>query len=117
MTTSQPDGNSTVPDNAQTLKRRGLLALAAAFVGALVAKVTEAPVSAGSDGDVVLGGFNTTTSLTTIQSTAANGLALQCVGGAGSFGVGLYGTAGQYGVRGDGNQAGVLGTSVASGGY
>jgi hypothetical protein len=47
------------------IKRRGLLALAATAVAGLVAKLTEQPLSAGTDGDVVLGdGFGANVSAT-----------------------------------------------------
>ena len=50
--TTQPSEriNAEVP-----IKRRGLFALAAAAVAGLVAKLSEQPVSAGTDGDVILG--------------------------------------------------------------
>ena len=53
--TSQPDARPSAPDPLQPLKRRGLLAAGVALVAGLVAKLTEQPVSAGTDGDVVLG--------------------------------------------------------------
>jgi hypothetical protein len=88
-----PTGVST-----QTLKRRGLLAAGAAFVAGLVARLTEQPVLAGTDGDVVLGGQNQATALTLIANVnpmpgdaldveGGNGLTLGLHAGGGAFGV------------------------------
>jgi hypothetical protein len=52
-----------------SIKRRGLLALAAAAVAGFIAKLSEQRVSAGTDGDVILGasaGSNLTATQTTI---------------------------------------------------
>src|SRR6516164_6182016 len=69
QTTAQaPEGNKEV----ETFKRRGLFAAAAALVAAVVAKVTEQPVLAGVDGDVVLGATNTTANVTRIDNTTPN---------------------------------------------
>jgi hypothetical protein len=51
MTTQQSERTNS----DATIKRRGLFALAAATIAGLVAKLTEEPLSAGTDGDVVLG--------------------------------------------------------------
>jgi hypothetical protein len=58
-------------------KRRGLFAAGAALVAAIVAKVTEQRVEAGSDGDVVLGGSNMESTETLITNTAADSIALE----------------------------------------
>ena len=72
--------SSEVPTPASnpphTLQRRGLLAIAAAFVAGVVAKLSEQPVFAGTDGDVVLGAANSTAGLTEIDCTTANGRGL-----------------------------------------
>ena len=83
MMTTQPDLRTPAPDTTQPLKRRGLLAAGVALVAGLVAKLTEQPVSAGMDGDVVLGAVNTTTGETIINNTSADNAALSvsCVGG------------------------------------
>jgi hypothetical protein len=47
-------------DTTPTIKRRGLFAAGAALVAGLIARWTEQAVLAGIDGDVVLGGVNTT---------------------------------------------------------
>jgi hypothetical protein len=106
MTTSQSDARTSEPNTTQTLKRRGLLAAGAAFVAGLVAKLSERPVSAGVDGDVVLGQFNTTSTPTTIENTTANstGMATFCTGG----------TVG-WGLASEGSELGVYGHLTASG--
>jgi hypothetical protein len=74
MTTAQPDERTSTPDKNPILKRRGLLAAGAALVAGLVGKLTETPVSAGSDGDVILGGnsgANKTTAETSILNNAS----------------------------------------------
>jgi len=61
-------GEERVDEKRGTLKRRGLIAGAAALVAGALAKQAAEPVAAGSDGDVVLGMPNyprTTTGLTT----------------------------------------------------
>jgi hypothetical protein len=120
-------------------KRRGLIAAAWAAVAAIVARQTTEPVEAGVDGDVVLGGSNTTTQPTGITNTnpspgspaldveASGGYGLQALGS--SFGVigqstggmaagaGVIGAAARadnYGVWGEtALGVGVLGRSVS----
>lgn len=61
-------GEQGVNEKRGTLKRRGLIAGAAALVAGVLAKQAAEPVAAGSDGDVVLGVNNfplTSTGLTT----------------------------------------------------
>jgi hypothetical protein len=89
MTTESQLGipDSPTPESARTLKRRGLLAAAVAFVAGLVAKVTEQPVSAGTDGDVVLGAANFTAGTTRIacsSGTVGTALRLESLVGGGS---------------------------------
>jgi hypothetical protein len=99
MATSQSDERALPCDTTQTLKRRGLLAAAAAFVAGLVAKLSEEPVSAGVDGDVVLGTSNTTSGITSITNTTGGaGLELSCLGG--TDGWGLFSEGSGYGVLG-----------------
>jgi hypothetical protein len=77
------------------------------LVAALVARLTEQPVSAGTDGDVVLGQANTTGGFTSITCTAGGGTGLttQCTNGATGWGVDAVG-----------NQYGVAGTTLGSAG-
>jgi hypothetical protein len=92
-------------------KRRGLFAAAAALVAAVVGRVTEQPVSAGVDGDVVLGASNVSTSSTNISNPAprrpAVAVTLDC-----PIGDGLYARGGDYGVIGDGGGSGFAGVGV-----
>lgn len=53
------------------LRRRGLLAAMAGLAAGTLAKVTATPAFAGTDGDVVLGGSNTTGGTTQINATGA----------------------------------------------
>ena len=111
MMTSQPDVRPSAPDRTQPLKRRGLLAASVALVAGLVAKLTEQPVSAGVDGDVVLGASNTTGGTTVITNTtfSSTAMAVSCM--VGPSGWGLLGSGSQYGILGqtNGNGAGVYG--------
>jgi hypothetical protein len=121
QTTAQaPEGNKEV----ETFKRRGLFAAAAALVAAVVAKVTEQPVLAGVDGDVVLGATNTTANVTRIDNTTPNsqGFSGSCT--ASTDGVGVFGAGSGFGCVGiqtgaallpDG--AAVLGLGSQPGGY
>jgi hypothetical protein len=112
MTTSEPGARPSAPETDHTLRRRGLLAVAAAFVAGLVAKLSEQPVSAGVDGDVVLGQGNTTAGITSIVNTSPNsfGFFAQCI--AGAFSVGLTGQGSQYGLRGELITSGQPGAAV-----
>ncbi len=92
MATEHAETHAQQPDGAtRILRRRGLLAAAVAVMAGLVAKITEQPVEAGVDGDVVLGAANTTASDTSIACTATDGTGLlgQCT--AGLNGRGVYG--------------------------
>jgi hypothetical protein len=83
-----------------------LLALGAAFVAGLVARFSEQPVSAGVDGDVVLGGMNTTQFQTTITSTgSATALSVSCTGAAPADGMAVYG---------ESNLAGIWGSNLSA---
>jgi hypothetical protein len=62
-TNARPSANAC----PEPIKRRGLLAAMAALVAGVVGKVTERPVSAGTDGDVVLGADNVTQTTTQIR--------------------------------------------------
>jgi len=55
-----------------TLKRRGLIAGAAALVAGIVATRTAAPVAAGTDGDISLDVFNDVTATTGVQAKEWN---------------------------------------------
>jgi hypothetical protein len=81
-------------------KRRGLIAAAWAAVAAIVARQTTEPVEAGVDGDVVLGGFNTTAGITSIENTTANSTGLDVSSAAGTVGRGLFALGSGYGVVG-----------------
>ncbi|HEY7059687.1 MAG TPA: hypothetical protein VH458_24295 [Vicinamibacterales bacterium] len=125
--------DSPPPDRTQTLKRRGLLAAGAAFVAGLVAKFSETPVSAGTDGDVVLGAVSASTAQTTVRNNAPAGNttigALAAIRSVNllnvQVGAGLYGFSdlpGNFGVLGESEGAdgiGVLGNgaSVGVGGF
>jgi hypothetical protein len=114
-----------------TMKRRGLLAGAAALVAGIAAKQAAQPVSAGTDGDVVLGGAsNAAASGTTIINNAAatyESVAFAGVrypGWSGSFVVstnaGLFGRAdlvNGYGVFGFAPQAFGIGVQGQSSSY
>jgi hypothetical protein len=106
MTASQSGVRPPIRETDQPIKRRGLFAVGAALVAGLVAKLTEAPVSAGVDGDVVLGAGNTTPGITQVVCTSANGTGLQgmCTVGPNA-----------WGVVGAGSQVGVIGQSTGSG--
>jgi hypothetical protein len=112
MTTSQPGVLTPTSETDPTLRRRGLLTATAAFVAGLVARFSETPVSAGVDGDVVLGQPNTSTALTSINNTTANGICLQTFCTAGTTGTGLSGGGSQFGVRGVLSAAGNSGAGV-----
>src|SRR5688500_16657866 len=61
-TNPRPSANA----GTQPIKRRGLLAALGVLLAGVVGKITETPLSAGTDGDVVLGGPTTTTTTTSI---------------------------------------------------
>jgi hypothetical protein len=112
------DTNSTTTVEPERVwKRRGLFAAAAALVAAVVARVSEQRMEAGSDGDVVLGTSNTTAGVTQVNCTSSGGTGLQafCEG---TDGLGLYGQGLAVGVYGlcnpgalDPNSAGVVGVA------
>jgi hypothetical protein len=101
MTTSQPAVRTPASAPDQTFKRRGLLAAGAAFVAGLVAKLSEQSVSAGIDGDLVLGQPNTTSTVPSITNTTASSTALEltCTASPGG-GWGLKSGGSLYGVSG-----------------
>jgi len=100
-------------------KRRGLFAAAAALVAAVVARVTERPVEAGSDGDVVLGAANVANATTSISTSPIPGIS-SALNLSGPGGAGLVSDGSSYGVRGSSNSmltvAGVLGETPRRGG-
>jgi hypothetical protein len=77
MTASPSGVRPPIAEANQALKRRGLLAAAVACVAGLVAKLSEQPVSAGVDGDVVLGSNNVSTTTTTIVNGTADSISLE----------------------------------------
>jgi hypothetical protein len=85
VTTSQPRVRTPASAPDQTLKRRGLLAAGAAFVAGLIAKLSEQSVSAGIDGDVVLGQPNTTSTVTSAINTTGFSTALELTCTASTF--------------------------------
>ncbi|MCA1669026.1 MAG: hypothetical protein LC793_16855 [Thermomicrobia bacterium] len=100
------------------IKRRGLVAGAAALVAGIAALRTTGSVAAGIDGDVILGMPNMTANDTTITNTvttSGHALVLHCDNA--SYGFGLQATGTGYGVQGTGGTyAGVFGdTSNSSG--
>src|ERR1700730_17588426 len=101
---------------SHTWKRRGLIAAAWAAVAAIVAKRATEPVEAGVDGDIVLGAANTTTTVTSITNTTADGRALNLFCTAGSDGFGLYTLGSGFGIvavnsEGRSGAAGVFGSA------
>ena len=68
MPTVQPEVRS---ESDQPIKRRGLLAAAVALVAGFIAKVSETPVSAGTDGDVVPGAITTAAATTVVRMNTA----------------------------------------------
>jgi hypothetical protein len=119
-TARAPEGNKEV----ETFKRRGLFAAAAALVAAVVAKVTEQPVLAGVDGDVVLGAANTTANVTSINNTTANSEGIVGACTASTDGAGVVGGGSGFGCVGIQtgsallpNGAGVAGLGAQPGGY
>jgi hypothetical protein len=123
MTTIPAEERADANTIPQTLKRRGLLAAAWAAVAGLVLKQTTQPVEAGVDGDVVLGSFNTTNSLTDIDNTNPNDIAFVARCEAGTNGTGLFGVGSGFGVFGENRAsgraggAGVFGISDRSDSY
>src|SRR6516225_6662019 len=107
---TRDDGDSV----HKTWKRRGVFAAATALVAAVVGKVTEQRVLAGTDGDVVLGGSNTETTTTTITniSELGTGLVVTCTNG---MSTGLTASGSHFGVIGDGSIVGVAGSSIGCG--
>jgi hypothetical protein len=107
---TRDDGDSV----HKTWKRRGVFAAATALVAAVVGKVTEQRVLAGTDGDVVLGGSNTETTTTTITniSELGTGLVVTCTNG---MSTGLTASGSHFGVIGDGTITGVTGRSLETG--
>jgi hypothetical protein len=112
MKTLQPDVRTSTPETYQPLKRRGLLAAGIAVLAGLVARLTETPVSAGVDGDVVLGIGNSTSGITEVTCTMPSGVGLggQCNAGSG---IGVFGLGGQYGVFGESLGTANLGAGVS----
>ncbi|HEY1305055.1 MAG TPA: hypothetical protein VGF24_15970 [Vicinamibacterales bacterium] len=88
------------------MKRRGLLAAAAALAAGFIAKLAEQPVEAGTDGDVVLGSSNSTSGSTSLTCTATNGIGFQVFANAGTIGRALYT---------EGSGAGLIARTGASG--
>jgi hypothetical protein len=122
MTTSQSDVRPPASEPTHTLKRRGLLTAAAAFVAGLVAKLSETPVSAGVDGDVVLGGNNTSAFPTNItNSVAGGGVVLRLSAPNGGSGIGLQSEGTEFGLFsaliGAGFGAGVEGFAASPSGF
>jgi hypothetical protein len=125
MTTSQTDQHTSSPDSDRPIKRRGLLAVAVAVVAGFISKLTEQPVSAGSDGDVVLGAFNNASAITIISTGTTGQTAMQLISGTGATGTSGLASTGQYygveayGARTANGGAGVFGQAErveASGG-
>jgi hypothetical protein len=116
------------PLESKSSSRRALLAGALGGIGAWAAGAIGRPTvtRAGSDGDVVLGGSNTTTSTTSIHNSANSNtvFTVDSISGRGvsvftSSAVGVYGDsiagAGLYGVSGSASQAATVGRSTGDG--
>jgi hypothetical protein len=63
-------GEQTVDEKRPSMKRRGLIAGAAALVAGVLAKQAAEPVAAGVDGDVVAGGTTVAAATTSLGTTA-----------------------------------------------
>jgi hypothetical protein len=113
MTTLPSDVRTPAPDNTQPLKRRGLLAAGAAFVAGLVAKLSETPVSAGTDGDVVLGLFNFSQTGTGLIASTPDQTVLTLESNGGGSGIGLHTVGNQFAVYGELLPPGNIGAGVA----
>jgi hypothetical protein len=120
MTTPQSDARTPGEDPSQRNGRRGLLAAVAALVAGLVATFSEETVRAGTDGDVVLGGSNSTGGTTKITCTANNAIALYAEDSIGPYGWGVEAQGTGYAVvgfqgPGDPGTAAVYGSGRANG--
>ena len=100
MTTPETDMRPSKPSDESILKRRGLLAGAVALVAGLVAKMSETTVSAGVDGDVVLGAANSEATTTTITNTTSGSTGMQVTAEVGTATIGLIGRGSGTGVSG-----------------
>jgi hypothetical protein len=90
------------PEVNKTLRRRGLFAAAVALFAGTFAKITEKPVYAGADGDVVLAGWNSSSADTVIENSAADdGNGFVGLHNAGTLGAGLAGWGSGWGVYGE----------------
>jgi hypothetical protein len=98
----------------KAFKRRGLVAGAAALVAGVVATRASQSVSAGSDGDVILGATNSTTGVTRITNTTGGegSIALFLTADSGSNGNGL--TALASGIAIAGSSSGANGVAGAT---
>ncbi len=113
------DSVTTIESDKDTrVKRRGLIAGAAALVATLATRQAVQPVAAHDAQDVLLGGPNSTANATSITNTAINSAnALVLHSDASANGTGLVATGSSYGVQGTGATfAGLFGdTSNSSG--
>ena len=113
-TNDQPTASAEPAEPARS--RRGLIAGAVGIAAALVLSDADR-VSAGVDGDVILGAANTTTNNTAITNTSGSGataLTLRCDNSL--YGFGLQATGSAYGISGTGNTyAGVAGDTSTAG--
>lgn len=94
------DGCKANPDRTATLKRRGLFAAAVAFFVGAIAKISEQPAYAGSDGDVVLGIDNSSSLVTSITNATADSFGFVGSNNGGTLGAGLAGQGSGIGVYG-----------------
>jgi hypothetical protein len=113
-----PDADEETPGDAgRTLRRRGLIAGAAALAAGVAFKQGEQAADAADGGNLVLGSTaNTATGNTTLSSgatTSGTALTLHCDNA--NYGIGLSATGTGYGVTGTGNTyAGVFGDTSNS---
>jgi len=99
------------------MRRRGLLAVVAGLAAGTMVKASERTALAGADGDVVLGGSNSSPTTTTITLAANAGTAIQGIAGGNGAGVGVTGISNVgIGVQGQSqSNYSVYGTSVIPG--
>lgn len=67
-----PDTQQGHEDTSRTLRRRGLVAGAAALIAGLAAAKVADPVAAGTDGDLVVGALTTANNTTTLNAAIAS---------------------------------------------
>ena len=123
MAQTPVDDRSDTVDVQRPHQRRGFLALAWAAVAGIALKVTTRPVSAGVDGDVVLGAANVSASQTSVRNTGTGAGLIANSGGSVSPGastgfLGANTNANGYGIWGYASgtaSSGIVGFGVQNG--